>query len=185
MNIRYVLLLRGINVGGKHKVVMAELKQQLEAIGLTAVVTYINSGNVCFDASVDEPILIQQIQALLAQHYPFDIGFALIDQTVFQAEVNELPTWWFQDYARKDVLFYLTHADKVAIEQQIRHWSLSNERIHFGQHAIFWVKEDDDQYLQTAYAKNLAKASFYKDVSIRNGKTFDKIQALLGVERKD
>lgn len=45
---RHVALLRGINVGGKNKVVMAELRELVAGLGHTDVATYINSGNVVF-----------------------------------------------------------------------------------------------------------------------------------------
>lgn len=45
---RYIALLRGINISGKNKVPMAELKQGFEALGHTEVRTYLNSGNVIF-----------------------------------------------------------------------------------------------------------------------------------------
>jgi uncharacterized protein (DUF1697 family) len=47
----FAALLRGINVGGKNKVPMAELKAALESLGLEDVVTYIQSGNVVFTSS--------------------------------------------------------------------------------------------------------------------------------------
>ncbi len=50
---RYVLLLRGINVGGKNRVVMAELREKLEALGFTEVTSYINSGNLFFNSEED------------------------------------------------------------------------------------------------------------------------------------
>ena len=45
---RYVLLLRGVNVGGKNKVVMSELKELLRGEGFSDVDSYINSGNLFF-----------------------------------------------------------------------------------------------------------------------------------------
>lgn len=48
---KYVALLRGINVGGKHTVDMAGLKELFEAAGCAQVVTYLNTGNVVFEAS--------------------------------------------------------------------------------------------------------------------------------------
>ena len=45
---RYVALLRGINVGGRNKVAMAELRRVAESLGHTEVVTYIQSGNLVF-----------------------------------------------------------------------------------------------------------------------------------------
>jgi uncharacterized protein (DUF1697 family) len=44
----FAALLRGINVGGKNKIAMSELKRSLSSLGLEDVVTYIQSGNVVF-----------------------------------------------------------------------------------------------------------------------------------------
>ncbi|NLL75142.1 MAG: DUF1697 domain-containing protein, partial [Erysipelothrix sp.] len=51
---KYVALLRGINVGGKNKVDMKELKALFIDLGYTEVQTYINSGNVIFDTNQDK-----------------------------------------------------------------------------------------------------------------------------------
>jgi uncharacterized protein (DUF1697 family) len=45
---RYVALLRGINLGSRNRVAMADLRQLTEALGHTGVATYIQSGNVLF-----------------------------------------------------------------------------------------------------------------------------------------
>ena len=45
---RYIAFLRGINVSGKNKVPMAELKQGFERLDYTEVKTYFNSCNVIF-----------------------------------------------------------------------------------------------------------------------------------------
>lgn len=45
---KYVALLRGINVGGNHRVEMLRLKSLMERLDYTGVVTYINSGNIFF-----------------------------------------------------------------------------------------------------------------------------------------
>ncbi|RCX18681.1 uncharacterized protein (DUF1697 family) [Fontibacillus phaseoli] len=61
----YIALLRGINVGGKNKIKMAELKTALENIGLTGVQTYIQSGNVLFVSEKDEPTLRKEIEQMI------------------------------------------------------------------------------------------------------------------------
>ena len=48
---KYLLLLRGINVGGKNKVSMAELKDKISNVGYKNVISYINSGNIIFDTT--------------------------------------------------------------------------------------------------------------------------------------
>lgn len=68
---RYALLVRGINVGGKNKVVMAELRQELTVLGLEKVETYINSGNVFFTSTDSKNQLIEKLEAFFEVHYPF------------------------------------------------------------------------------------------------------------------
>jgi uncharacterized protein (DUF1697 family) len=50
----HVALLRGINVGGRNKVPMAELREVVTSLGHTGVTTYIQSGNVLFTTPEDD-----------------------------------------------------------------------------------------------------------------------------------
>ena len=50
---RYVALLRGVNVGGKNKLRMADLRDMFTEAGCKSVKTYIQSGNVVFEAAQD------------------------------------------------------------------------------------------------------------------------------------
>ena len=45
---RYIALLRGINISGKNRIPMTELKKGFEGLGFKEVKTYLNSGNVIF-----------------------------------------------------------------------------------------------------------------------------------------
>ena len=47
---RYVALLRGINVGGRNMIKMEMLREVVASLGFSNVKTYVNSGNVAFDA---------------------------------------------------------------------------------------------------------------------------------------
>ncbi|WP_338488054.1 hypothetical protein [Ruoffia tabacinasalis] len=50
-----------------------------------------------------------------------------------------------------------------------------NEEIHFGELAVYWGKYDEVNYKKTAYARYLVKSPFYKQITVRNGKTYEKI----------
>jgi len=64
---RYVALLRGINVGGHAKVSMVELRELLSSLGHGDVATYIQSGNVLFTSPRDDPAtLAQEIEERIA-----------------------------------------------------------------------------------------------------------------------
>ncbi len=58
----YIALLRGINVGGKNIIKMADLKRVFESIGLCEVKTYIQSGNVLFKSNEAEKSLCNKIE---------------------------------------------------------------------------------------------------------------------------
>lgn len=64
----YVALLRGINVGPRKRIAMAELRRLVSALGHTNVSTYVNSGNVVFDSqSTDTVAIAADIEAALAE----------------------------------------------------------------------------------------------------------------------
>jgi uncharacterized protein (DUF1697 family) len=66
----HVALLRGINVGGRNKVPMAELRDVVTSLGHTGVTTYIQSGNVLFTTSEDDPAkLAAALEAAIAEAF--------------------------------------------------------------------------------------------------------------------
>jgi len=94
---------------------------------------------------------------------------------IFSADENN-------DFYRKDVLFYSEDIDFSSIKERINNMPLNEENVYFGKRAIFWGKFNEKNYLKTAYHKYLIKESFYKAVTIRNGRTFMKIAELLDKE---
>src|ERR1043165_5257425 len=66
----HVALLRGINVGGRNKVPMAELREVVAALGHTGVTTYIQSGNVLFTtADTDTAKLAAALEAAIEDRF--------------------------------------------------------------------------------------------------------------------
>ena len=176
---RYALLVRGINVGGKNKVVMAQLRQELTGLGLENVETYINSGNIFFDTSMPRTQLVERIQDFFKEHYPFIQHFSLLSQEDYEEELRTLPEWWFQEMTRKDILFYTEGLDTKQTIAKVESLELKDEVVHFGRLGIFWGKFSEESYYATAYHKYLLKMPFYRQITIRNAKTFDKIGQML------
>ena len=176
---RYASLVRGINVGGKNKVVMAELRQELTELGMEKVETYINSGNIFFTSTAPKAQLVEKLEAFFGVHYPFIQSFSLLSQEDYEAEVENLPDWWNEDLARKDVLFYTEGLDVDQVIATVESLELKDEVLHFGKRGIFWGKFSEESYYATAYHKYLLKMPFYRYITIRNAKTFDKIGQML------
>lgn len=80
----YIALLRGINVGGKNKIKMADLKLALEKIGLARVQTYIQSGNVLFESQEGEASLRKRLEQQIAAE--FGITLTVVVRTAEELE---------------------------------------------------------------------------------------------------
>ena len=182
---RYALLVRGINVGGKNKVVMSQLRQELTELGVEKVDTYINSGNIFFTSTDAKAQLVEKLEDFFAVHYPFIQSFSLLSQEDYEAELENLPDWWTKDLARKDVLFYTESLDVDQVIKKVNSLELVDEVLHFGKLGIFWGKISEDSYYATAYHKYLLKMPFYRNITIRNAKTFDKIGQMLKNNKGD
>ena len=182
---RYALLVRGINVGGKNKVVMAQLRQELTELGLEKVETYINSGNIFFTSTAPKSRLVEKLEAFFEVHYPFIQSVSLLSQEDYEEELKNLPDWWTKDLARKDFLFYTEGLDVSQVIEIVDSLELKDEVVHFGRLGIFWGKFSEKSYYATAYHKYLLKMPFYRNITIRNAKTFDKIGQMLKTNKGD
>lgn len=88
----FISMLRGINVGGQNKIAMPELKRLYEGLGFTDVQTYVQSGNVVFDSSVQSAAeLAETIEAQLAQKYGSKITVFVRDAADFRRILNSNP----------------------------------------------------------------------------------------------
>ena len=97
---RYLALLRGINVGGKNLIKMADLKACLEADGLEDVVTYIQSGNVVFSAGSGLTELTDRIEDLLSTTFGYEASVVLRSRSQMRATVDRAPAGFGDDPAR-------------------------------------------------------------------------------------
>ena len=158
---------------------MADLRQQLTDLGLGQVETYINSGNIFFTSDLSRSQLVECLSTFFENHYPFIERFSLLSREDYEAECANLPNWWTEEMARKAVLFYTEGLDRESVEEKLLALDLGEEVLHFGKLAVFWGKFSEESYAKTAYHKHLMKMPFYRQMTIRNANTFDKIGTLL------
>jgi uncharacterized protein (DUF1697 family) len=93
MNI-YVILIRGINVGGKNKVSMTSLRKCLEERGFSNVSTYIASGNVILESGKRPDEIKAQIEAALPESFKLDselINVLVLTRNQLQAVIDNKP----------------------------------------------------------------------------------------------
>lgn len=103
---RFVALLRGINVGGNTMLKMSDLKACLERVGLENVVTYINSGNVGFDAVGDESTHVATIENAIETTFDKQTPVMVRDQSEIARIMTANPfAGQFESHKEMHVLF--------------------------------------------------------------------------------
>ena len=94
MATRYLVLLRGINVGGRNKVPMAALRELLESHGHTKVSTYIASGNVILSSDRSAAAIKRELEEALPKTFKLDselIAVLVLTRAQLRAVVRKRP----------------------------------------------------------------------------------------------
>jgi uncharacterized protein (DUF1697 family) len=87
----YIALLRGINVGGKNKIRMSDLREALGTLGLARVQTYIQSGNILFESNEDEATLRQRIEQMIDEVFGLSINIIIRTSVELKKIVENCP----------------------------------------------------------------------------------------------
>ena len=90
----YLVLFRGINVGGKNKVSMGELKTLLTELGFRNVTTYIQSGNAILQSELSAETIARKIETALPERFTLDtelIRVLVLSRAELQAAVDKRP----------------------------------------------------------------------------------------------
>lgn len=175
---RYVALLRGINVGGKNKVDMKQLKAVFEQAGMTNVSTYINSGNVLFETDVESR---HEITAKLERAIEIAFGFFVKVLVKSQNDIAiiaaALPATWLNDLTMKcDVMFLWEVIDDVSIVEKVA-INPEVDRVKYVPGALLWSV--DRKHATKSGVLKLVGTNTYAHITIRNCNTLRKLAAKL------
>lgn len=178
--IRYVALLRGINVGGNSIVSMAALKACFEKLGFADVRTYINSGNVIF-SSVDKDAdgLVAKIEGAIKKVTGLDVKATLRTAAQMKATAKKVPADWKNDEdMRCDVLFLWKEIDSPKVLKEIK-TNHEVDRLIYAKGAVIW-SFDRVNYGKSRMNKIIG-TPVYKLTTGRNVNTVRKLCELMGV----
>jgi uncharacterized protein (DUF1697 family) len=104
--VQHIALLRGINVGGKNMVRMADLREVFEGMPLSDVSTYINSGNVLFRAPRQKRAeLAARIESALGRELGMELKVVLLTAAQLRGVVDGAPAGFGDSAHRCDVIF--------------------------------------------------------------------------------
>jgi uncharacterized protein (DUF1697 family) len=177
--VRYVALLRGINVGGNHMVPMAALKSCFEAQRLRDVATYIQSGNVVFTAAPDQAdALTPRIERALQKTFAFPIPVVIRSADDMRRIVGAAPNEFGSrpETYRYDVIFLKA---PLTTDEAMPSVSLKAEvdQVWAGQDVLYFsrlVARAPESQLTRLLGKPV-----YRSMTIRNWNTTTKLAGLV------
>lgn len=173
---QYIAILRGINVGGKRKILMNDLKALLQTLGFKNCTTYIQSGNVIFSSPTPlEPFILQeQLAKAIYTKFGFEVPVIIRTAEDLQAIISnnpfiQNPTF---DIERLHVTF-LGQAPTTKVLSEIKVYSFAPDKFIINKCDVF-------VYCSGKYSDSkLTNAFFEKKLKVpattRNWKTILKL----------
>lgn len=181
----YLVLLRGINVGGKNKMPMSELRTCLESLGFSDVTTYIASGNAIITSNKAPDTIKTLIETTLPKTFTLDsdlIKVLVLSQQQLAAIIKNKPTGFGDetDKYHSDALFTIdvSASDVMPIFNPRE----GVDKIWQGDGVIYSQRlsaERTKSRLNTAVMSPL-----YKSLTIRNWNTTTKLLQLINTKQK-
>jgi uncharacterized protein (DUF1697 family) len=176
--VRYVALLRGINVGGKTLIKMADLKTCAESLGLDDVSTYIASGNVLFDSSErDKQKLERTFERAIEKRFGLPVKVIVLDRRAYARVVKAIPKSWVGDERlRANVAFVRRGIDSKQVVRELQP-DPAVEEVKAIDGAILWATKRTA--VTRSVMRKLIGGAAYKELTVRNLNTTLKLQELL------
>ena len=177
---RYAAFLRGINISGKNKVPMADLKKGFESLDFGEVKTYLNSGNVIFSSDKEDiEKLTKQIETMIIEQFGFEIPVFVISQERLEEILLNAPDWWGDDNQEiyDNLIFMIPPTAFSDVFDEIGEPKEGLEKIQNYKETIFWSFHRKD-YQKTNWWSKTASAAISDKLTIRTANTVRKIVSM-------
>lgn len=176
---KYVALLRGINVGGNNVIRMAALRMAFEALGFTKVSTFIASGNVVFETKrTSRTTLTADIEDALSETFGYESKIVLLSADDLAAVLADVPAGFGTepDRYRYDVIFVKPPlTPRMALPEV--DLAPGVDDVEAGTHALYF-RRLEAQVTRSRISKIVGKP-VYKSMTIRNWNTTRRLAELL------
>lgn len=169
--------MRGVNISGRNKVIMAELKKGVERLGYEEVKTYLNSGNVIFSSNENDiGSVTKRIVMMIKSQFDLDIPVFVIAKEKLEDILRNAPDWWGN--ADKEIydnlIFIMPPATFADVFNEIGDPKEELEKIQEYKEAIFWSFSRRN-YQKTNWWSKTASASISNKLTIRTASTIMKV----------
>lgn len=172
---QYVALLRGINVGGNNIIKMTELKACFDAQGYTNVATYIQSGNVLFEAEHTNPVkLTTDIERALTTAFNYEAKAVVRSRIELEQIIKAAPPYFNgpEGEYRCDVIFM---KEPATVEQAMAVMTLKEgvDMVEPGTGVVYFARLTS-RATQSRLSR-IISLPIYKNMTIRNWNTTRKL----------
>ncbi|WP_299210356.1 DUF1697 domain-containing protein [uncultured Dokdonia sp.] len=172
---KYIAFLRGINVGGHHKLPMAALKTVFKTLGYTDIVTVLNSGNAIFKATPKKVEDIEkEIEKTLKATFGFPIPTCVRDVAQIQDLYESNPFEGIE--VTKETRLYISFLKEQRTAVLALPWiSLDKSYQILEARDTSIISVLDLAIAQTPKAMGILEATYGKNITTRNWKTIERI----------
>lgn len=168
----FIVLLRGINVGGQKKIRMADLKQCLTQAGFQDVETYIQSGNLsCRKDGLTAKAVENEVHKVILEHFGFDVPTLALTKDELKLIIDQNP---FADEEEKSLYFVLLKSkpEKDLVDGfNLLHFE--NEAFHVNHNCVYLCCKAG--YGKAKLSNNLVENKLKVQATARNFRTMMKL----------
>jgi uncharacterized protein (DUF1697 family) len=175
---KYLALLRGVNVGGNSLIKMADLKEAVEKSGFINVKTFINSGNVIFESKEANSFKVNaMLEEALKKRFNLESRVFLLTYEQYKDILDRVPEDWKK---RQDIRRYIAFIREPVTVNDVIKQAKVKEGVDF-------VQGGKGAVYLTTLMSGLTKSGFtklistpvYKDITLRNYTTAQKLFTLM------
>src|SRR5688500_15315633 len=176
---KYLVLLRGINVGGNNIIKMTDLKACFENMGFKDVVTYIQSGNVLLrSAEKDKSKLTRKLEHGLSERFGYKSRLVVVSHKELKKAVVEAPIGFGKEHTkyRYDVIFL---KEPLSAREALKNVSIKEgiDSAHAGKSVLYFSRLISKA--SQSHLTKIIKLPMYQNMTIRNWNTTTKLLALI------
>lgn len=166
---RYVALLRGINVGGKRKVEMERLRNLFKSLGYTNIETYLNSGNVIFESNDNQQYLQNKISQDISNTFGIIVPTLIKNEKEILQIASAVTNTWENNSDQKTDVAYLF--DEIDYPEIIEKLPVKKEFIDvtYVKGAIIWHLEKKNY--TKSHLNKVISTDIYQYMTVRNANT--------------
>lgn len=177
---KYIVLLRGINISGKNKIAMPELKAVFQENGFKNVKTLLNSGNVVLESDIEScAVLMQKVFEIVKEKFQLEIPVYVSTASELENVLNNSPEWW--DAGDKNIydnlIFIIPPTTSKEVYDTIGLQSPNIDKTKEYNNHIFW-SFDLKNYRKSNWWIKTANTSIKDKITIRTANTAKKLLEL-------